>query len=135
MVFLIGIRSVLYHPRKPRGGPSGGRKFRADTKVKGASPLSASLRSAFDILKSAPFETDCPWVSEDGFVFIRWDVGNLAASSTKLITMGRCLDITPLLVAHSPLMETTGSHLGHLQGERQRWLLQWLVDSGIHGWR
>ena len=22
------------HPRKPRGGPSGGRKFRADTKVK-----------------------------------------------------------------------------------------------------
>ena len=25
----------------------------------------ASLRSAFDILKTAPFETDCPWVSED----------------------------------------------------------------------
>ena len=25
------------HPRKPRGGPSGGRKFRADTKVKSSS--------------------------------------------------------------------------------------------------
>ena len=49
--------------------------------------------------------------------------------------MGRCLDITPPLVAHSPLMEATGCHLGHLQGERQRWPLQWLVDSGIHGWR
>ena len=27
----------------------------------------ALVRSAFDILKTVPFETDCHWVSEDGF--------------------------------------------------------------------